>query len=215
MFDNSLFPLFEINSIPWVAPTTWDHMGLEIDSFSRPAVRPSHLIKSEYRNRKVKTIPNYPGVYLLIDVKGNVLYVGKSENGIRGRAQRHLTGVRSDLLANKLLDVDDIAFIVTFAGDKNNLSSLEDHMMILYHPLLNQDPPKSDNPLIDFVIHPPVVIQTLPNDFITEQRHPDVFNERIFKRCLAIQQQIMVKDTSGLRRTLMALFRLIKLESST
>ncbi len=51
------------------------------------------------------------GVYVLCDLDEVPIYVGQSKDGIRARVRRHLTSARSDVIANRQLDVWEIAFV--------------------------------------------------------------------------------------------------------
>jgi hypothetical protein len=59
------------------------------------------------------------------------LYVGQSTDGIRSRVARHLTSARSDIIANRQLDVWEIAYVWTYPlADKSQIGPLE---ALLYH----------------------------------------------------------------------------------
>jgi hypothetical protein len=55
------------------------------------------------------------GVYVLCDLDEVPIYVGQTvsigERGIRGRVRRHLTSARSDAIANRQMDVWEIAWV--------------------------------------------------------------------------------------------------------
>ncbi len=51
---------------------------------------------------------NEIGVYALCDLDMVPIYVGQSVDGIRSRVQRHLTSARSDIIANRQIDVWEI-----------------------------------------------------------------------------------------------------------
>ena len=55
------------------------------------------------------------GVYALCDLDAVPVYVGQTvsvkERGINGRVRRHITSARSDVVANRQLDVWELAFI--------------------------------------------------------------------------------------------------------
>lgn len=54
------------------------------------------------------------GVYVLCDLDQVPIYVGKSGDGIRARVRRHLTSARSDIVANRQIDVWQIAWVWTY-----------------------------------------------------------------------------------------------------
>lgn len=63
---------------------------------------------------KVKTFPGSPGVYLMKDNRGRVIYIGKAVN-LRNRAGSYFTKQAADDLrtANLVLEIKDLDFIVT------------------------------------------------------------------------------------------------------
>jgi Uri superfamily endonuclease len=64
-----------------------------------------------YRSAQLSKLTNTIGVYALCDLDGVPVYVGQSVDGIRQRVQRHLTSARSDIIANRMIDVWEIAFV--------------------------------------------------------------------------------------------------------
>src|SRR5688500_5615349 len=63
-----------------------------------------------FRNHAARLLPKETGVYALCDLDEVPIYVGQSVDGIRARVRRHLTSARSDVIANRQLDVWEIAF---------------------------------------------------------------------------------------------------------
>jgi hypothetical protein len=64
-----------------------------------------------YRRKQVGTLTNRIGCYVLCDLDQVPLYVGQSRDGIRARVNRHLTSARSDIIANRQVDVWEIAWV--------------------------------------------------------------------------------------------------------
>jgi hypothetical protein len=64
-----------------------------------------------FRQEAVKEIPSGPGVYALCDLDGVPLYVGQSVDGIQARVRRHLTSARSDIIANRMIDIWEVASV--------------------------------------------------------------------------------------------------------
>ncbi len=64
-----------------------------------------------FRGKALAALTNQIGVYALCDLDGNPIYVGQSVDGIRTRVRRHLTSARSDVIANRQIDVWEIAFV--------------------------------------------------------------------------------------------------------
>lgn len=65
----------------------------------------------DFRRRAVKQLTNSIGVYVLCDLDNVPIYVGQSTDGIRKRVARHLTSARSDIIANRQIDVWEIAYV--------------------------------------------------------------------------------------------------------
>ena len=85
----------------------------------------------KFRKSAVKSLTNRIGVYVLCDLDGTPLYVGQSTDGIRKRVARHLTSARSDIIANRQLDVWEVAYVWTYPVEsKDEISLLE---AVLYH----------------------------------------------------------------------------------
>lgn len=84
-----------------------------------------------FRKNAVKSLTNRIGVYVLCDLDAVPLYVGQSTDGIRSRVARHLTSARSDIIANRQLDVWEVAYVWTYPVEsKDQISPLE---ALLYH----------------------------------------------------------------------------------
>ncbi len=64
-------------------------------------------IKS-YRKTSLSALTDEIGVYALCDLDRNPIYIGQSADGIRTRVSRHLTSARSDVIANRQLDIWEI-----------------------------------------------------------------------------------------------------------
>lgn len=64
-----------------------------------------------FRGQALKALTDEIGVYALCDLDGVPIYVGQSVDGIRSRVRRHLTSARSDVIANRQLDVWEIAYV--------------------------------------------------------------------------------------------------------
>src|SRR5271169_4861676 len=64
-----------------------------------------------FRRRAVRTLTNEIGCYVLCDLDETPIYVGQSIDGIRARVNRHLTSARSDIIANRQIDVWEIAYV--------------------------------------------------------------------------------------------------------
>lgn len=58
-----------------------------------------------FRKLAARKIPPQIGVYALCDLDEVPIYVGQSTDGIRARVNRHITSARSDIIANRMIDV--------------------------------------------------------------------------------------------------------------
>jgi GIY-YIG catalytic domain len=99
-----------------------------------------------FRRRAVRTLTNDIGCYVLRDLDQVPIYVGQSIDGIRSRVNRHLTSARSDIIANRQIDVWEIAWVWAYpAKDRAEVSSLEDALFHEFHrrsALMNGKVPK-------------------------------------------------------------------------
>lgn len=89
-----------------------------------------------YRQRAVRSLTNSIGVYILCDLDEVPIYVGKSTDGIRTRVARHLTSARSDIIANRQIDVWEIAHVWAYpVDDRAAINPLEAQLFAHYNPL--------------------------------------------------------------------------------
>jgi excinuclease UvrABC nuclease subunit len=77
-----------------------------------------------FREAAVATLTPQIGVYVLCDLDQVPIYVGKSDDGIRARVRRHLTSARSDIIANRQIDVWEIAWVWTYPTETRAQSIL-------------------------------------------------------------------------------------------
>jgi len=84
-----------------------------------------------FRRKAVRSLVNQIGVYVLCDLNKVPIYVGQSTDGIRSRVARHLTSARSDIIANRQIDVWEIAWVLTYPVEtKAEITPLEG---LLFH----------------------------------------------------------------------------------
>jgi hypothetical protein len=87
-----------------------------------------------FRRRAVRTLTNEIGCYVLCDLDQVPIYVGQSVDGIRSRVNRHLTSARSDIIANRQINVWEIAWVWAYPGkDRAEINSLEDALFHEFH----------------------------------------------------------------------------------
>ena len=92
------------------------------------------LSVEQYRDQQVALLPTDKGVYALCDLDGVPIYVGTTEEGIRKRVQRHLTSARSDVIANRTLDIWEVAHVWAWKQpDDLKRIGLEAHLYNKFH----------------------------------------------------------------------------------
>ena len=123
----------------------------------------------DFRKRAVAAIHQGPGVYALCDLDMSPVYVGQSSEGIRRRVSRHLTSARSDIVANKMIDIWEIAYVWAYPCD-GDLDALE---AFLFHHFADE----GDTTLFNGSVPPralirpsqapePIITQVLPDEDI-------------------------------------------------
>lgn len=128
-----------------------------------------------FRRQAVRTLTNDIGCYVLCDLDQVPIYVGQSVDGIRSRVNRHLTSARSDIIANRQIDVWEIAWVWAYpAKDRAEISSLEDALFHEFHgrsALMNGKVPK---PPIDRSKspEPSQKVQVMSDAEIAEKKDP-------------------------------------------
>lgn len=159
------------------------------------------------------------GVYAFYDYDGEPIYVGQTNERLRGRISRHLTNQRTDAVAMSVLDPFEVAEIEVWplwelqdedSKNKPAKQKLDQLEYTVYQKVLNESsfgavlnekpPPQTD--LIQLPrSHRQLVI---PSELYQERKHPDV---RIARRATTIASlarvisERMVK--AGLRQTLL------------
>lgn len=110
--------------------------------FSPPAI--------VFRRSAIATLETRIGVYALCDLDGVPIYIGQSVDGIRARVRRHLTSARSDIIANRQVDVWEIAYVMAWPTERELIGALEGALFHHYNalsPLMNGSvPPTPSGP---------------------------------------------------------------------
>jgi hypothetical protein len=132
-------------------------------------------IDFEYRKRAVRSLTNQIGVYVLCDLDQVPIYVGQSTQGIRSRVARHLTSARSDIIANRQIDVWEIAWVLAYPVEtKPEITPLEGLLFHHFNPisqLMNGSLPAA--PVASAHIPDPAqIIQVMSDDEITDKIDP-------------------------------------------
>lgn len=128
-----------------------------------------------FRRKAVASLTAKIGVYVLCDLDQIPIYVGQSTDGIRARVRRHLTSARSDIIANRQIDVWEIAWVWTYpVEDKADISQLEDALFHHYDKksaLMNgKVPPKPKGRFTP--PKPAQIVQVMSDDEIAEKKEP-------------------------------------------
>lgn len=172
------------------------------------AIQLINLLK--YRAKKVREISREIGVYALCDLDGIPVYVGQSVDGIQSRVRRHLTSARSDIIANRQIDVWEIAFVWAWPlEDLENIKRLESHLFHKFDagsPLMNGAIPEHPGDL-DFQIPKIQKIQVMPDEEMGSRKDPiNRLPRQIDHIRRLVDQILIVKDSKQLRRSLRAHF---------
>lgn len=131
-------------------------------------------IDIEFRKRQVRQITNQIGCYALCDLDGVPIYIGQSRDGIRSRVNRHLTSARSDVIANRQVDVWEIAYVWAYPVENlQEIDPLEDRLVLYFNSrktLMNGKLP-AGTPPVD-IPESAQKIQVMAQSEIEEKRDP-------------------------------------------
>lgn len=137
---------------------------------------PDLAVDFQFRKRAVASLINDIGVYVLADLDNVPLYVGQSKDGIRARVARHLTSARSDIIANRQIDVWEIAYVWAYPlADKAEINALEASLFHHFDPssqLVNGALPPRNQALVALP-EPTQVVQVLSDEEISERQQPE------------------------------------------
>ncbi len=128
-----------------------------------------------FRRKAVRTLTNEIGCYVLCDLDQVPIYVGQSVDGVRSRVNRHLTSARSDIIANRQVDVWEIAYVWTYpVANKADIGGIEDALFHEFHPksaLMNGKVPKKPEPPVSLP-QPFQKVQVMADAEIAEKKDP-------------------------------------------
>lgn len=168
----------------------------------------------EVRSKAVAQLTREIGVYALCDLDGQPIYVGQSVDGIRARVQRHLTSARSDVIANRQVDVWEIAYVWAWpVADKADIASLEAAVFQTFdaqQPLMNGKTLPADRAWDTWPDKQ--VVQVIAEDERLRRLEPAQRLTRQIQQYNTLVDYILtVKDAKHLKRSLDAHFnRLVK-----
>lgn len=167
-----------------------------------------------FRRNAVKTLTPQIGVYVLADLDNVPIYVGQSSDGIRQRVQRHLTSARSDIIANRQIDVWEIAWVWEFpVGDKSDMSPLEAKLFHHYDkqsPLMNGTIPAPPLPNTS-IPQPAKTVQVMSDAEILERKSVELrLPRQAAHYALIVGHFLVVKNSNQIARAMNAHFQRLK-----
>jgi|TARA_B110000908_G_scaffold111327_1_gene130600 hypothetical protein len=129
----------------------------------------------DFRNKACAGLTNEIGVYVLCDLDKTPIYVGQSKDGIRSRVRRHLTSARSDIIANRQIDVWEIAYVMAYpVVDLTDITPLEDTLYHLFNdtsPLMNGKVPVRPD-ISEAPPEPSQIVQVMSDAEIEDKSDP-------------------------------------------
>lgn len=163
-----------------------------------------------FRGTAVSKLTKATGVYALCDLDKTPIYVGKSEDGIRARVRRHLTSARSDVIANRQVDVWEIAWVWAWpVQGKAMIEQLEAHLFYEFDgqsTLMNGTIPVNPGSL-SFQVPARQETQVMSDRDIAVRTDPALRLPRQVEHYQRLVDHVLnVKDSGQLRRSLRAHF---------
>lgn len=164
-----------------------------------------------FKERELRTLPDQTGVYALCDLDDVPLYVGQSVDSIRARVRRHLTSARSDVIANRQLDVWEIAFVWAWPmHGRTKIAAMEAivfHHLIKKFELVNGDPPERPRGRLP-VLPEHDTVQVIPTELIEQRRDPFLrFPRQISHFNQLVDYIVNTQDKPHLRQALQVYHR--------
>jgi hypothetical protein len=168
----------------------------------------------QFRKKAVSTLTAKIGVYVLCDLDNVPIYVGQSTEGIRQRVRRHLTSARSDVIANRQIDVWEIAFVWEYpARDKEEMDLLEAALFHQFDPqsrLMNGTTPPIPSSTVT-IPSPARIVQIMSDSEIEERKDPEQRLQRQASHYAQIVGHfLVVKNSKQIARAMDAHFERLK-----
>lgn len=167
-----------------------------------------------FRKDTVSKLTNDIGCYVLTDLDNVPIYVGQSTDGIRSRVGRHLTSARSDIVANRQIDVWEIAYVWAYpVTDKSKINQLEANLF--YHfdnqsQLMNGQTPRV-SPTSSSIPDPSETIQVITNEDLNERLSPEARLPRQAQHyAQLVDHYLVVKQSTQIARSMQAHFERLK-----
>ncbi|QNN23002.1 GIY-YIG nuclease family protein [Planctomycetales bacterium ZRK34] len=175
----------------------------------------SELDFQAYKESQVRTLTTCIGVYALCDLDQVPIYVGQTvsvgERGIRGRVRRHLTSARSDPIANRQIDVWEIAYVWSWeVPEKRHMDSIEQHFIYQCNkqsPLVNETIPTA-KPKLTLKLPERNCVQVMPEALIKARQDPTLRFPRQIQHFNQLVDYILnTQDKPHLRRALQVYYK--------
>ena len=163
-----------------------------------------------FKSTRVGMLPDVAGVYALCDLDGIPIYVGQAartrDTSIRKRVQRHVTSARSDIIANRQLDVWEISVVMAWQVDDSAERTLYESQLFHFYDakrgLVNGTVPAVPPTLLK-QIPKPIKVQVLPDAVIDLRRDPAIRFPRQVQQFHQLLDYILnTQDKKHLRRAL-------------
>jgi len=162
-----------------------------------------------FRSDALRALTDEIGVYALCDLGGVPIYVGQSVDGIRTRVRRHLTSARSDVIANRQVDVWEIAYVWAWpVREASEIIRLEAYLFNEFDAAVRLMNGKAMPPPEEPVDVPEKqVVQVIEEDERINRRDPALrLPRQIMQYNLLVDYILNVKDAGHLKRSLDAHF---------
>ena len=164
----------------------------------------------QYRKKALRDLTNETGVYILADLDNVPIYVGESTDGIRSRVNRHLTSARSDIIANRQIDVWEIAYVWAYPEeDRSEMRNLEAALFHHFDPLcalMNGSIPTAPPSTVK-IPEPTQIVQVMSDQDISEKIEPE---QRLPRQAAHYAQIVghflVVKNSTQIARAMRAHF---------
>lgn len=163
-----------------------------------------------YKKAALGGLPKGTGVYALCDLDETPIYVGQSTDGISARVRRHLTSARSDVIANRQVDVWEIAYVWAWPmSDNDRIAPLEHHLFHQFNnksPLVNGAIPPDPGPP-DFHVPEKVRVQVMDDSEIDVRKDLAMrYPRQILHFGSLVDYILNTQDKPHLRRALQVYF---------
>ncbi len=160
----------------------------------------------KFKEKQLRELPKSIGIYALCDLDEVPIYVGQSVDAIGARVRRHLTSARSDVIANRQIDVWEIAYVWAWpVADNSQMDLLEQRLfseLSAASPLVNGK--VLDNPgHLHFPVPERTRVQVMPDDLIAARKDPTLrFPRQIQHFGQLVDYILNTQDKPHLRRAL-------------